>query len=101
MTSTLVKFFKSESAVGIVLIIATILAMIMANSPLSSIYEELIETPVVVVFGEFNISKPLLLWINDGLMAIFFLLIGLGVAVYGVILIAAGLRPRHLAKGSA
>lgn len=77
MKSTLVKFFKSESAVGVVLIIATLFAMIMANSPLSGAYAELIETPVVVVFGEFNISKPLLLWINDGLMAIFFFVIGL------------------------
>jgi NhaA family Na+:H+ antiporter len=77
MKSTLIKFFKSESAVGVVLIIATLLAMMMANSPLSSAYAELIETPVVVVFGEFKISKPLLLWINDGLMAIFFFVIGL------------------------
>jgi len=77
MKSALLKFFKSESAVGVVLIIATLLAMIMANSPLSSAYAELIETPVIVVFGEFNISKPLLLWINDGLMAVFFFVVGL------------------------
>ncbi len=77
MKSTLVQFFKSESAVGVVLIIATIFAMIMANSPLSSAYKELIETPVMVVFGDFNISKPLLLWINDGLMAVFFFVVGL------------------------
>ncbi len=77
MKSTLVKFFKDESAVGILLILATVFAMIMANSPFSSTYAELIQTPVVVMFGKFEIAKPLLLWINDGLMAIFFFVVGL------------------------
>lgn len=66
-----------ESAVGILLILATILAMVMANSPFANAYGNLMDTPVVVMFGEFNIAKPLLLWINDGLMAVFFFMVGL------------------------
>jgi len=74
---SLISFFKMESAVGILLIIATILAMIMANSPLANAYDAMMDTPVMVVFGNFNIAKPLLLWINDGLMAMFFFMVGL------------------------
>ena len=66
-----------ESAVGILLAIATVFAMIMANSPLATAYDELMQTPVMVMFGEFIIAKPLLLWINDGLMAVFFFMVGL------------------------
>ena len=55
---------------------AAVVAMVVANSPLSSYYEALLETPVAVSLGDFGIDKALLLWINDGLMAVFFLLIG-------------------------
>ncbi len=71
------SFFKLESAPGILLIIATILAMLFANSGFSGLYTHLMETPVAVMFGQFHIAKPLLLWINDGLMAIFFFMVGL------------------------
>ncbi len=71
------NFFKLESSTGILLVIATLFAMIMANTPLSSWYSALTEIPVVVSFGEFVIAKPLLLWINDGLMAVFFFMVGL------------------------
>ena len=74
---SLLNFFKKESAVGVLLIIATILAMIMANSPLTKIYASLMDTPVCVMFGDFYIAKPLLLWINDGLMVMFFFMVGL------------------------
>ncbi len=74
---SLISFFKMESAVGILLILATILAMFMANSSLTDAYEEMMNTPVVVMFGDFYIAKPLLLWINDGLMALFFFMVGL------------------------
>ena len=77
MKYSLINFFKMESAVGILLIIATILAMLMANSPLANTYELMMDTPVVVMFGQFSIAKPLLLWINDGLMALFFFMVGL------------------------
>ena len=71
------KFFKLESAGGIILILAATLALIFANSPLQSYYALLLDTPVEIRIGTFEIAKPLLLWINDGLMAIFFFLVGL------------------------
>ncbi|WP_197475560.1 Na+/H+ antiporter NhaA, partial [Oleiphilus sp. HI0043] len=70
-------FFKLESAGGILLIFAAVLALVFANTPLSSIYELLLSTPVEVKIGALEIAKPLLLWINDGLMAVFFFLVGL------------------------
>ncbi len=74
---TLIQFFKHEAAVGILLIIATLAAMLMANSPMHAFYSHFLDIPVVVSFGEFVIAKPLLLWINDGLMAVFFFMVGL------------------------
>ncbi len=71
------NFFDNESAGGILLILATIAAMAIANSPLAHYYDMLINVPVGIYAGEFEISKPVLLWINDGLMAIFFLAVGL------------------------
>lgn len=70
-------FLKLEAASGIVLMFAAAAAMIIANSPLSGHYESLLNLPVVVAVGTFEIAKPLLLWINDGLMALFFFLVGL------------------------
>jgi NhaA family Na+:H+ antiporter len=71
------EFIKTESASGVMLIISTLLALAVANSPLAGSYMSFFETYVTVGAGSFEISKPLILWINDGLMAIFFLLIGL------------------------
>ena len=71
------KFLHLESASGIIIMIATVLALIVANSPLFELYNLLIKTPVEVRIGGLEIAKPLLLWINDGLMAIFFFLVGL------------------------
>lgn len=73
------EFLKLESASGIILVGAAVLALILNNSPLSGIYDLLLDTPVEVRIGALQLAKPLLLWINDGLMAIFFLLIGLEV----------------------
>ncbi|MFD0738938.1 Na+/H+ antiporter NhaA [Lysobacter koreensis] len=73
----LAEFFRLEAAGGIVLIAAAALALIAANSPLQSAYEAFRGLPVRIGVGEFEIAKPLLLWINDGLMAVFFLLVAL------------------------
>lgn len=71
------NFLRLESAGGIILVIAAALAMVIVNTPLSQYYELLIDTPVEVRVGSLEIAKPLLLWINDGLMAIFFFFVGL------------------------
>lgn len=71
------SFFKLESAGGIILMLATVLAMVIANSPLRAYYALFIDLPVEIRIGALQIAKPLLLWINDGLMAIFFFLVGL------------------------
>lgn len=76
-TSFIRSFLKLESASGILLIIATILALIFANTGLSVYYNLLLSTPVEIRIGELIVAKPLLLWINDGLMAVFFFLVGL------------------------
>lgn len=76
-TSFIQNFLKLESASGILLMIAAVLAMIIANSPLSYLYESLLDIPVEIRIGALHIAKPLILWINDGLMAVFFFLIGL------------------------
>jgi len=70
-------FLKLESAGGILLAAAAALAMVIANSPLAPYYDLLIDLPVEVRVGPLQIAKPLLLWINDGLMAVFFFLVGL------------------------
>ena len=70
-------FLKLETTSGIILVAAAVMAMIVANSPLASLYGSLIDLPVEIRIGNFEIAKPLLLWINDGLMAIFFFLVGL------------------------
>ena len=72
-------FLRQESAGGIVLIFAAALALVVANSPLLGAYRALLDVPVVVGIGGMMIDKPLLLWINDGLMAVFFFLVGLEV----------------------
>ena len=79
LRSTFTRFFQLEAASGLLLIAAAALALIVNNSPLSFLYNGLLEVPVVAQVGALKIAKPLLLWINDGLMALFFLLIGLEV----------------------
>ena len=76
-SSFIKKFLEKESAGGILLVGAAVIAIILANSPLFSFYALIVDTPIVVKVGALEISKPLLLWINDGFMAVFFLLVGL------------------------
>ena len=76
-SSYIASFFKLESASGILLIFATVLALIFANTPLNQFYTLLLSTSLEIHLAELVIAKPLLLWINDGLMAVFFFLVGL------------------------
>lgn len=71
------KFFQSDIAGGAVLALAAILALIVANTPLYEHYHHLLEIPIGVHIADFKIDKHALHWINDGLMAIFFFLVGL------------------------
>jgi len=72
------KYIKKESTSGIILIFATIAALILNNSSFSEYYTSILETQITFKVGHIlDIDKPLILWINDGLMAVFFLLIGL------------------------
>ncbi len=105
-------FIKLESTSGMLLLLAAVLALICDNiSPLSYFYDEILNITVIFKFGPLEMVKPLLLWVNDGLMAIFFLLVGLeikreicegelntlkkvilpGVAAIGGILVPAGI----------
>ncbi len=79
MVDNIKQIFKHDAAGGILLVVAAMLAMLMANTPLNIFYTDLFSTPVAIQFGGFSINKPLLLWVNDGLMAIFFFLVGLEV----------------------
>jgi NhaA family Na+:H+ antiporter len=79
MNRSIKDYLKKDSTAGILLIAVTLLALLMQNSPLSGFYTHFLHTPVEIRFGALHIAKPLLLWVNDGLMAIFFFLIGLEV----------------------
>ncbi len=68
---------KHEAAGGVLLMLAAVAALVLDNSPLAPLYDALLTIPVVVQVGALALEKPLLLWINDGLMAMFFLLVGL------------------------
>jgi Na+:H+ antiporter, NhaA family len=71
------EFFKLESAGGICLFFAAVVAIVLDNSALAPVYDALLNVPVAVKIGALEIAKPSLLWINDGLMAVFFFLVGL------------------------
>ncbi len=70
-------FLRLEAAGGLLLMVAAVLALVVANSPLSDYYAALLDLPLEIRIGTFGIAKPLLLWINDGLMAVFFFLVGM------------------------
>jgi NhaA family Na+:H+ antiporter len=71
------EFLKLESASGILLVVAGALAMVAANTMLAGWYEALLSTPFKIQLGDFKLDKALVVWVNDLLMAIFFLLVGL------------------------
>ena len=69
--------FRHDAAGGVVLLLAAIVALLLDNSRLAWISEVLLQTRLSISLGDLSLNKPLLLWINDGLMAVFFLLVGL------------------------
>lgn len=71
------SFQQTESKGGLVMLAAAAAALVLANSPWGGLYEALLELPFEVRLGELSLGKPILHWINDGLMAVFFLLVGL------------------------
>ncbi len=71
------RFTRIEASSGLLLLAAAGVALIWANSPYADAYEALWATPLTVGLGTLELEKPLLLWINDGLMALFFLVVGL------------------------
>lgn len=71
------EFFRTEAAGGLALLTATLAAMAVANSPLAPLYETLWRTPLVVGPADHPLALSLRAWVNDGLMAVFFLLVGL------------------------
>ncbi|MDH3762415.1 MAG: Na+/H+ antiporter NhaA [Gammaproteobacteria bacterium] len=77
LARALSEFMQLESAGGILLLISAVVAILVANSPLAGFYGQLLDTTVAIQVGALAINKPLLLWINDGLMAVFFFLVGL------------------------
>lgn len=79
MLQNIKELFKHDAAGGVLLVIAALIAMIMANTGLNPFYQDLFQTSVVFKFGAFEVDKPFLLWVNDGLMAVFFFLVGLEV----------------------
>jgi NhaA family Na+:H+ antiporter len=77
--NTFNAFFKLESAGGILLIIAAVAAMLLKNSPVGGYYTAFLDVPIQIRIGPLDLDKPLFLWVNDGLMAVFFFTIGMEV----------------------
>ncbi len=77
MTRVFRQMVQHDAAGGLILVAAAALALIMANTDLNGLYSGWLSIPVSLQAGGFSIAKPLLLWINDGLMAVFFFLVGL------------------------
>ncbi len=76
-SASLMQFFRTSAAGGVVLVFAAALSMVMSNSELADFYNNLLHTNVSVSFGSAALSKTLHHWINDGLMAIFFFMVGM------------------------
>ena len=77
LNNSLNNLVNNQSASGIAIFLAVLAAMIWANSPFQGSYQDFIHTEISIGVGSFSLSETLLLWVNDGLMAIFFLQVGL------------------------
>ena len=77
--NTFDSFFRLEAAGGILLLFAAVAAMILKNSAFGAVYSTFLDIPIQIRIGALDIDKTLLLWVNDGLMAIFFFMIGMEV----------------------
>ncbi|WP_291057203.1 Na+/H+ antiporter NhaA [Dialister sp. UBA1703] len=77
LSTTFLSFLRSEASGGVILLICAILAVLIANSPWGESYEHALHTPIAIGLGAFSLEMGLLHWVNDGLMAIFFFLVGL------------------------
>ncbi|MGH7497771.1 MAG: Na+/H+ antiporter NhaA [Gemmatimonadales bacterium] len=71
------EFLRLQAAGGIFLMLATVVALVLANTRAEGLYQAFLDTPVEIRIGALRVAKPLVLWINDGLMAVFFFLVGL------------------------
>jgi NhaA family Na+:H+ antiporter len=76
-TGVLRQLLSNEATSGVLLALFAALALAIANSPLQPVYQAILDTEVAVKVGDAGLEKPFLLWVNDGLMAVFFLLVGL------------------------
>lgn len=77
LSTTFLSFLRSEASGGVILLICAILAVLIAISPWGESYEHALHTPIAIGLGAFSLEMGLLHWVNDGLMAIFFFLVGL------------------------
>ncbi len=77
LVEPVVRFMRIESSGGLILLAATLAALLLANSPFAESFRSFWETPIGVSLGDFKLIEPLHLWINDGLMTLFFFVVGL------------------------
>ena len=77
LVAPLVRFFQIESSGGLVLLAFTLAALLLANMPFAADFEKLWQAPLSIGIGTFMLQKPLLFWVNDGLMTLFFFVVGL------------------------
>lgn len=74
---TLQAFVKAKTSSGILLLLCTVLSLLIANSVWADTFEQMLQTEFIIGLGKWTLHKPLILWINDGLMAVFFFMVGL------------------------
>lgn len=89
------EFISNQTTGGIILMICTVIALVLANSPLSSTYFNIIETPISFSIGDFTLEKTLHHWVNEGLMTLFFFVVGL--EIKRAILVGELASPRQAA----